>query len=266
MLRPCSAAPSKTPALVSRLRDWQAAAVQRRLADLIRFYAILDRLEARAGGRRLLSGCTGRMQWPQRGVYFFMEEGEHQTDTGEGLRVVRVGTHALTATSQTTLWKRLSQHRGQAAGGGNHRGSIFRLLVGSTLLPGDGSCPTWGLGNNAPREVRQREAPLEQEVSQIIGAMPFLWLEIDDPPGGESLRGVIERNSIALLSNFKSDTALDAASPAWRGRRCVQCKSAGADNEKVRRSGLWNQRHVDEDYDPAFLDTFERLVDGNAAP
>jgi hypothetical protein len=49
--------------------------------------------------------------------------------------IVRVGTHALETGSQTTLWKRLSQHRGQArSGSGNHRGSIFRLIVGTALI------------------------------------------------------------------------------------------------------------------------------------
>jgi hypothetical protein len=28
----------------------------------------------------------------------------------------------------------------------------------------------------------------------------------------------------------------------------------------VRKSGLWNQNHVDEAYDPAFLDRFDELV------
>jgi hypothetical protein len=35
------------------------------------------------------------MQWLARGVYFFHETGENRADTGEGSRVVRVGTHAL---------------------------------------------------------------------------------------------------------------------------------------------------------------------------
>ena len=39
-------------------------------------------------------------------------------------------------------------------------------------------------------------------MSTVIGAMPFLWLAVDDEPGAESLRGDIERNAIALLSNF----------------------------------------------------------------
>jgi hypothetical protein len=46
----------------------------------------------------------------------------------------RLGTHALTDTSQTKLWSRLSTHRGHADGRGNHRGSIFRKRVGQAIL------------------------------------------------------------------------------------------------------------------------------------
>jgi hypothetical protein len=84
-----------------------------RLEHRLRFYRILDGLERRIGGRRQLAGCHGRAGWLPRGVYFFMEEGERRTDSGEGLRVVRAGTHALRPTSRATLWHRLSQHRGQ---------------------------------------------------------------------------------------------------------------------------------------------------------
>jgi hypothetical protein len=84
--------------------------------------------------------------------------------------------------------------------------------------------------------------------------MPFLWLEVDDPPGPASLRGYLERNSIALLSNL-GKPHLDPPSPGWRGRSCDRGKAL------VRDSGLWNQRHVDEAYDPAFLDVLARLVD-----
>jgi hypothetical protein len=227
----------------------------RRLDHLVRFYGLLEALERRIGGRRVLADCHGRMLWPQRGIYFFMEEGEHRTDTGDGLRIVRVGTHALTPKSQTTLWNRLSQHKGQqASGGGNHRGSIFRLLVGSALLKPSGiTCPTWGVGNSASRAVRVTEQAVEREVSRIIGAMPFLWLPVGDPPGSNSLRGYIERNSIALLSNLDKPP-LDPASTDWRGRRCDRGRA------RARDSGLWNQNHVDGTYDPCFLDMLERLV------
>jgi hypothetical protein len=117
-----------------------------RRTDLIRFYALLGRLEASIGGARTLAACSGRMDWPRRGVYFFREPGEIRSDTGSGPRVVRVGTHALREASPRTLWDRLSNHKGYAAsGGGNHRGSIFRLIVGTALLCRDNqSCSSWG--------------------------------------------------------------------------------------------------------------------------
>jgi hypothetical protein len=232
----------------------------RRLDDLIRFYSILDRLELAIGGRRTLAASNGRMDWPQRGVYFFMEDGELRTDSGEGLRIVRVGTHALASRSQTTLWNRLSQHKGpEKSGGGNHRGSIFRLLIGSTVVKLEGAaCPTWGIESSAPKDVRLAEEPTEREVSRIIRAMPFLWLETDDAPGPESIRGYVERNSIALLSNLDK-RPLDSPSPGWRGHTCDRGKG------RVRDSGLWNQNHVEEAYDPAFFDVFESLIERMAA-
>jgi len=88
-------------------------------------------------------------------------------------------------------------------------------------------------------------------VSKVIGAMPFLWLAVEDEPCADSLRGYIERNAIALLSNFDKDP-LDRPSAEWLGRYCSR--------EGVRRSGLWNSNHVDEPYDPAFLKRMEQLV------
>jgi hypothetical protein len=159
----------------------------------------------------------------------------------------------LNAGSDTKLWTRLSQHRGQAAnGGGNHRGSIFRLIVGTALIARGGESLTWGKGNTASADIRAAEIDLEREVSKVICAMPFLWIDIDDEPGAGSQRGYIERNSIALLSNY-GKPPLDQASPDWLGLSC--------DRAKVRQSGLWNSNHVDEAYDPAFLIQLERAVE-----
>lgn len=235
-----------------------------RLDDLVRFYSLLDRLGHKVGGAKLLSECSGRMAWPKRGVYFFFEDGESRLESGQGPRIVRVGTHALTDGSKSTLWGRLSQHRGNASkGSGNHRGSIFRLLVGSSLKAAQtmDEPRSWGLGSDPGQaatqlglsrdEVKASELELESTVSQIIGRMPFLWLDIDDPPSGSSLRGRIERNAIALLSNLNKP-ALDAASPAWLGHH--------SDRPKVRGSGLWNNNHVDEEYNPSFLIDIEALI------
>lgn len=226
-----------------------------RIADLKRFYDVLGILEKRIGGARMLADCHGRMDWPQRGVYFFREPGENRTETGLGPRIVRVGTHALKAGSKTTLWNRLSQHRGAVqSGGGNHRGSIFRLIVGNALIERDKyNFSSWGGGSSAPREIRNSELPLEQVVSRIIGAMSFLWLPIYDTPGPDSLRGYIERNAIALLSNYNyPEEPLDPASGIWLGQFC--------DRKRVRASGLWNQNHVHEQYNRSFLDTLETLI------
>jgi hypothetical protein len=50
----------------------------KRMADerrehLVRFYALLTKLEKRIGGARTLAACSGWMGWPKRGVYFFRE-------------------------------------------------------------------------------------------------------------------------------------------------------------------------------------------------
>lgn len=228
------------------------AGSETRLAHLRAFYAVLDELATVVGGPHTLALSNGRSPWPRRGIYFFFESGEMRSDSGNGARVVRVGTHALTAGASSTLWRRLSQHRGQIkTGGGNHRGSIFRLIVGTSLITRNShTLPTWGEGSSAPPTVRAGEIALEQ-VSKVIGAMRFLWLAVDDEPGPQSARGFIERNAIALLSN-SGKAPLDPPSAGWLGRSC--------NREKVRRSGLWNSNHVDELCDPHFLDLMADLV------
>lgn len=96
------------------------------------------------------------------------------------------------------------------------------------------------------------EAPVEQAVSRYIAVMPFLWLDINDEPGPNSLRGAIEHNAIALLSNH-GRTPLDPPSPGWLGH--------SSDRPLVRGSGLWNQRHVEQTHDPTFLNVFEKIIE-----
>jgi hypothetical protein len=105
--------------------------------------------------------------------------------------------------------------------------------------------------------LKAEEAPLERAASEHIGAMDVLWLEVEDPEHGAQLRGYIERNAIALLSNHDKDM-LDAASPDWLGHH--------SDRERVRSSHLWNNNHVNEGYDPAFLDELAWLIAGAGTP
>jgi hypothetical protein len=230
--------------------------------NLDRLYSILDGVRRRSGIRRL-ADCGGGMGWPRRGLYFFFEPGEHRAaPNGGAMRVVRVGTHAVSAGSKTTLWDRLRQHRGTGTpggqpSGGNHRGSIFRKHVGAALLgagryAGEGA-DTWGEGQSAAPETVAREVALERDVSAYIGAMPFVWIEADDDPGPTSIRAQIEQGCISLLS---AAVAIDPASSGWLGHH--------ARDEAIRSSGLWNVRHVNSVYAPAFLDVLERCANGEA--
>ncbi len=92
-------------------------------------------------------------------------------------------------------------------------------------------------------------------VSEILRRMPVLHLAVDDAPSRHSARGEIERGAIALLSNVDK-SPLDPPSQNWLGRHCQR--------EKVRMSGLWNQNHVDETYNAAFLDSLERRITQSA--
>jgi hypothetical protein len=212
-------------------------------------------LELRAKlGNVALNDSLQKNRFPKRGVYFFFERGEHRSD-GKSPRVVRVGTHALTQGSTSTFWGRLCQHRGfiegSMAGGGNHRGSVFRKHVGAALInqqQSDAVYPCWYSDSSITKGIRVEEYEMEKQVSQVVRAMPFLWVEVDDEPGSLSPRGVIERNSIALLSNYNQSDKVDKPSQSWLGNWSI--------NDKIRESGLWNVNHVDDEPE-AFLDILD---------
>ena len=178
------------------------------LEDVKRFYEILGNLERRLGGCRILAECTSSSGWPTRGVYFFMENGEERSESGDGLRIVRVGTHSVkTGGSKTCLWNRLNQHKSN--------GSIFRRLIGSALIKKhriDYAYDKWWSEKTSEKDPA-KEKLLKICVSEKIGEMPFLWLEVDvedNMEAGAELRDYIEKNSIALLSNYKR-SIIDAA-------------------------------------------------------
>ena len=76
------------------------------------------------------------------------------------------------------------------------------------------------------------------------------------PAGKNSDRAYVEKNSIALLSNYNylgSSSVIDPPSHTWLGSFCS--------HEKVRKSGLWNVKHVNEkDVDHDFLDRLEARI------
>ena len=229
-----------------------------RKEDLDRFYQLLDRLENRVVGKQQLKDCDGYMDWPDRGVYFFFAHDEHR-DGEDHLRLTRVGTHAVSEGSGTTLWNRLRTHRGALSGtyggGGNHRGSVFRERVGEALIERHGlqnEFPEWSHGSSAGRERRLSELELEKRVSGYIRQLPFLWVAVDDEPGPGSDRAYLERNAIALVSNYDKPS-IDPRTEDWLGKNSLI--------EDIRNSGLWNVNHVEESYDPAFLDLVEEAIE-----
>jgi hypothetical protein len=225
--------------------------MKKRPADLMRFYRLMEELQALNGGLQRLASAKPDHPWPQRGVAWFFEKGELRSESGSGPRIVRVSTHALKPELNSTLWERLS-----ADASGSHRVSVFRTLVGLSLrdLTGHTEPQGWGreraAGEN-PAAPDKAETALESAVSLYIGQMPFVVLAVDDEPGPRSARAFIERNSIALLSNY-ARPPIDPPSPAWLGRRCGR--------EKVRQSGIWNTGHVDAAYDPSFMETMKSLM------
>ncbi len=220
---------------------------------LTRFYALIQELRNGLGGGRILGECNGRLGWPRRGVYFISEPGEGCSNDPTVPRIVRVGTHAVSTGSRSTLWGRLRAHRGNSDGTGNHRSSIFRLHAGMAMmaLNHELGLPTWGKGSSAPKETRRTEEPLEKFVSEYIGKMSVIWIDVDDEPGPQSDRAHIERNAIGLLSG--SEAILSLRSNEWLGNHSPR--------EAIRKSGLWNVDHVGYEYDFRFMDMLERYIE-----
>ena len=130
----------------------------------------------------------------------------------------------------------LSTHRGGISGTGSHRSSIFRLHVGAALALRDLSwaVASWGSGQVAAAGVQASELSLERKVSEYLGSMRVLWIDVADEPSPFSDRAFIERNSIGLLSRhgvLARDWGLD-----W----------LGTDSEEldIATSGLWNLNHL----------------------
>ena len=163
------------------------------------------------------------------------------------------------------MWDRVKQHYGTGARssahphGGNHRGSVYRRRVGEAFVERyalHDRYPDWGTPrvpeDRERSDVRDEEYPLERRVSAFLRDQPFVWLDIDDEPGPDSERAYVERNLIDLLSNYDR-RPVDRRRSDWLGGH--------ARSAKIRASGLWNVEHVEESYDPAFLDALEAAVE-----
>ncbi len=222
------------------------------IEDVLELYNCIYDLAESTGGIRIFSECSGKMYWPKKGVYFFVDFDEMSPVSKHRPRIVRVGTHAVSVGSKTTLWHRLKTHKGTNEGGGNHRGSIFRLHVGNALIEKNGLiCDTWGKGQNASKDVREKEVFIEHLVSEYIGRLGVIVLDIDDLPAATSARAFIEKNSISLLSSINS--SFNFSTLNWLGNYSPR--------SEIINSSLWNINYINSDYDEGFLHELYQYAD-----
>lgn len=138
--------------------------------ELERFYSILAMLESRPTQGRRLADYTGRSPWPPRGVYFFREADEQRTSRSDVARVVRVGTHAVSANSKSTLWNRLRAHRGGLAGGGIIAGQSFGYTSEQRCLLGMADSFRRGAWDRPPAAQYALERSITSGVSRRTSA------------------------------------------------------------------------------------------------
>ncbi|TAJ40215.1 MAG: hypothetical protein EPO55_09430 [Reyranella sp.] len=216
------------------------------------FYKLMRKLYVAQGGGRLLAEASGRLSWPTRGIYFFIEDTEPTLSRVP--RVTRVGTHAVSKGSRTTLWDRLSTHRGTNQGIGSHRSSIFRLHVGRALTTGLSNAArprSWAEGQTASGEIRKGEEQLERRVSAVIGAMRVLWLDVPDDAGPLSDRAYLEQNCIGLLSRWYLSAGQKGAH--WLGN--------SSEDWRIAVSGLWNLNCLFNPPDTRLFEVLETYVE-----
>lgn len=226
-----------------------------RLTTINRFYSALEELNKRTGGPRQMKHCTKSSGWPEQGVYFYLEPNEYRENTTTN-RVVRVGTHALSEGAKSSFWSRISKHKGsiKSLRGGNHRTSIFRLLIGEALIEKNNikGVDNWGNRSKQLLSARQSEYELERLVTKFIGETSVVWLPVEGRGFEDAKRrSYIERNAIALLSNLNKVHSIDPPSTEWLGL---------SGRPLIKKSGLWNQQHVEKDHDTGLIGVFEDIV------
>lgn len=222
--------------------DWhqQALVYLTRVEHLRLLYKGIETL--RSLGRTFLLTDLAKQELPNQGLYIFIDQNEINRWNKPG-RIVRIGTHAVSTGSRSVLRTRLRNHLGNQDGSGNHRGSIFRLHIGASLLARNSfemRADHWGKPDDASRSIKASEDWLEKMVSYYIGGLEVAVIEIEDEASKNSLRAKAERQLIALLT--ESWLPLERPSQDWLGY--------SSDREAIVRSGIWNVMEVAKSYSP----------------
>lgn len=245
-------APMRGLSLGSRLTFLnQCLRIDKRTRAIERSYEMFDQLADRMGLHPLRDILAEEL--PKQGVYFFFDDSEPTKYSGRVPRLVRIGTHGVSAGSVATLRNRLRTHLGTRAGAGNHRASVFRLHVGRAIIERDHLSEEfrdWGKGQSAPKAIIEHEARLEAMVSEYIGSLRVLFIPVLDAAGTGSMRATIERQFISMFT--ESLCVIEESSPTWLGRF--------SDKPSIRNSGLWNVRDVGGEYDQKFIPLLDGLM------
>ena len=178
---------------------------------LNKFYELINKLEKFESIDEFLKS----EQKYSKGVYFFFDPAE-KINNGYN-RIIRVGSHGLSAGVKSNLKGRLRQHKGFINGGGNRRASVFRRHVGNAIIKKE---------NFDEKEVQ--DEVLEKMISDYINSLPLAVLLFEDDA---DKRRIFEKNSIRILSNCSENFNKD-----WLGSFSI--------DEKISKSGLWNIQHV----------------------
>ena len=229
----------------------EAQRMMARIKDLDRLYGWID--AERRAGRVFRFADLSKRDVPMRGVYIFLDPAEPNFRR-EASRVVRIGTHAVSAGSQASLRGRLRSHLGPTNEIGNHRGSIFRLHVGRAMMeagPGHAFLASWGQGQDAGAEIKALELAHEIAVSRYLRQLEVVLLAIGDEPSKDSMRARVEMQLIALFSDTMRP--IDQPTGEWLG-----LKSPVA---PIRQTGLWNVRGVGEKYEPSGVGSVAALLE-----
>lgn len=213
---------------------------------------LMRRLWVAQQGGRTLAKCGRGVKWPERGVYIILEP-TILPITGMP-RVTRIGTHAVSSGSKTTLWNRLSTHRGTTQGLGSHRSSIFRSHIGKAIMAstmGEQFPSTWGEGQTATKDTRTTEEALERLVSSYIGDLSLIWLDVPGEAAPDTDRAFVEQNLISLYSRL--GFLYPSTIGRWLGERSPEWRIAS--------TGLWNLNHALGPLHNSFPLVFEHYVE-----
>jgi hypothetical protein len=119
-------------------------------------------------------------------------------------------------------------------------------LINAKLGP---AVDSWG-ASAGDKSVLLAERELEQAVSKYLGELYVLLIAVPGESEKSNDRAYLEQNLIALLSN--ACKPLDPPSCEWLGLNSAK--------QEIRKSGLWNVNHVEQRFDPQYLEVLDYYV------